>query len=65
VKVEFNLEQAMKTWCGSRGIDYVYSFFNLTARRGWVTNAKVLLKCEKITLSLNDTEIKIVRKKKL
>jgi len=37
VKVKFNLEQAMKA---QRKIEvYLYSFFNLGARWGWVVNA--------------------------
>jgi hypothetical protein len=33
-KIKFTLEQAMKT---QRGVEvYVYSFFNLRARWGWV-----------------------------
>jgi hypothetical protein len=35
-KVKFILEQAMKAQSGSRAI--VYSFFNLSARLGWVVN---------------------------
>jgi hypothetical protein len=35
-KAEFILEQAMKAQCGSRAI--VYSFFNLSARLGWIVN---------------------------
>jgi hypothetical protein len=37
VKVNFSLEQTMKT---QRGVDvYLYSFFNLGVRLGWVVNA--------------------------
>ena len=35
-KVKFILEQAMKAQSGSRAI--VYSFFNISARLGWVVN---------------------------
>ena len=36
VKVKFALELAMKAQKGIR--DYLYSFFNLGARWGWVVN---------------------------
>jgi hypothetical protein len=36
VKLKFTLEQAMKTQRESRGI--VYSYFNLSARWGWMVN---------------------------
>jgi hypothetical protein len=37
-KVKCMLQQATKTQRGSRGIA-VHSFFNLSARRGWVASA--------------------------
>jgi len=41
VKVKFTLEQAMKAYRG--GEVYLYSFFNLGARWGWVVNATTRL----------------------